>query len=175
MISPASLQKLREALGELERDLEQRSRELAELRQRVAPLREMVNYFGMRVAESPAAPSPPARTARNALVEILREAETPLHYRQLLELLRQRGVMVGGQDAAASVRSHLSHDERFVPVGNGLWDLTARARPKPADSATSAPPPVQAPYGGSAPARDVTDQPGLGEQPPAVQPDAGTG
>lgn len=130
------VRKLREGLEALEGEIEQRTRQLATLHQHATQLREMVAAFegedvgpvsGVDTGRMNVPPrQPPTKSVRNGLADLLRESGGPLHSRHLLDLLRDRGIIVGGQDPAAAVRSHLSHDPRFVSVGSGLWDLVSR-------------------------------------------------
>jgi len=47
----------------------------------------------------------------------------PLHRKNIFELLKVRGIHVGGQIPVNTVGSYLSTDDRFKNVGRGIWDL----------------------------------------------------
>lgn len=78
------------------------------------------------------------KEARNGLWEILRAAPGPMHARDLLVALQERGIEVRGKDPTNNVRAHLSHDDRFTSVGSGEWDLTSRVKSQDRSDASSA-------------------------------------
>jgi hypothetical protein len=170
VIKQRSLQKLQEVLHEYEREIDVRARNLEHLKQHVAHLRNLIEFTQATASEgaerAPEAPrersrAQPTKAARNALVDILREAGHPMHSRDLLQELYLRGVEVTGRDPATSVRSYLSHDTRFVSRGQGLWDLASRvngARPDLAGPSVAAQPP-RGPRGVELFEHEVADEP----------------
>ena len=58
----------------------------------------------------------------NTAEAIIREGG-PIHRRELLSLLDERGVIVGGEDTMANMSAYLSRDSRFVASGTGIWRL----------------------------------------------------
>lgn len=67
----------------------------------------------------------PAKTLRNAMVEILQERMRSIHYSDLPSLIEERGIEVRGKDPLRLVAAHLSNDERFKSIGNGIWGLAS--------------------------------------------------
>lgn len=142
MVSQMSVQKLQDVLEDLDWDIAERAKQLEALRQHAAQLRAALTFlqgpaYTERQAqlvteevverEALARPRPqPNKSVRNTLLEILREQGGPLHYRELTEMLFARGLVMGGRDPQGTVRSYLSHDDRFMPVGQGRWDLVSR-------------------------------------------------
>jgi hypothetical protein len=174
MIRPRSMQKLQDAMQDLEREVAVRTEALAQLKMHVQQLRELIAFVSATADDgagaSPLSTQPrsrmqPTKVARNALFEILREASGPKHSRDLLKQLQERGVEIGGKDPANNVRSYLSHDTRFVSCGQGLWGLRSRAngmRP-----ASSPHPEVGSPLSDSAASpRIVVAEPDPMEPPP---------
>lgn len=156
-----TVKSLQDALREVEREVEVRARDLEQRRQHAQSLRQMIAFYGAQeeatardeaaaaggdgAARMVRAAPQDTKVARNALYEILRETGRPMHYRVLLDALIARGVRVEGKDPGNNVRSHLSHDGRFVPVGGGVWDLASRAaapRETPVAAPAVAPQPV---------------------------------
>jgi len=60
---------------------------------------------------------------RNTVVAIMREESHPLHYKQIYERLKARGIAVRGKEPARNIIAHMSQDLRFVNVGRGMWTL----------------------------------------------------
>src|SRR5438874_115537 len=120
---------LQDALRDVEREIELRANDLDLRRQHAQTLRGLIAFYGTEAeGEAPQAAPPSARqsgsraprgeakVARNAMYNILRLAERPMHSRDLLSALKEQGIVVAGQDPINNVRSHLSHDTRFIPV-----------------------------------------------------------
>ena len=124
MATPSTLRLLQDALQAMEREIAGLQQEADQLRQMILRRTE-TDADGHPAPRMRATRARPTKAARNALVTILRDAGRPLHYNELTELLAAQGVVVGGRDPRASVRSHLSHDERFVPLGRGRWGLAS--------------------------------------------------
>jgi hypothetical protein len=58
--------------------------------------------------------------------EILIQEAKPLHYRQLLERIRERGVLIGGRDPGCTLIAYLGRDKRFIKapqLGRGYYQL----------------------------------------------------
>lgn len=132
MATAMYVQQMQEALDGLEQVIDARARELAEMKDTVARMRNLIDSLqrGVDEADVPletlSARLPPTKSVRNAIADILRDAGAPLHYRIIAEQLQQRGIKFGSRDPLGNVRSHLSHDERFVTLGQGRWDLASR-------------------------------------------------
>ena len=70
---------------------------------------------------SRAAPGAMEQT-KNAVTEILREKRRAMQTRELLELVRSRGVEVGGNDPVATLSARLSNADEFeLHKGFGWW------------------------------------------------------
>lgn len=68
---------------------------------------------------SPSTPGSGSATLR-AVGEILRERNTPMSTRELLPLVRAKGIEVGGKDALATLSARLSQ-KGVVTVKDGKW------------------------------------------------------
>ncbi len=66
-------------------------------------------------------------SVKDTIYEILRD-ESPLHRKDIYERLLQRGVHIGGKMPVNTVGSHLSNDDRFESLGNGVWDIAGVSR-----------------------------------------------
>ena len=60
-----------------------------------------------------------------AICEVLSNADAPLHRNEVLTRLEEREFFVSGKDKLGALSAYLSRDERFTPVGKGMWGLTA--------------------------------------------------
>ncbi len=140
----------RNKLKEIENVVRNIESDIAVLEARIAQLREWhrsaVEYQKFAEREESTAEALPAlyepsmrhtrvrtpvvqvKAVRNALFEILRESDGPMHPTELLPQLAQRGLLIEGDrdKATGNLRSHLSHDVRFHSVGSGKWDLVSR-------------------------------------------------
>lgn len=130
-----TIQGLQDAMQLLKREEENKSRALAETRQRIEELQRLIHHITAAsedVTEVSGVPargrSQPTKEVRNAMVDILKEAGRPMHSVDLLKALTDRGHKIVGIDPANNVRAYLSNDDRFLPVGRGLWDLASRVR-----------------------------------------------
>ena len=47
----------------------------------------------------------------------------PLHFKDIYQMLRERGVRVAGEDPVKNTGAHLSLDDRFLSSGSGIWEL----------------------------------------------------
>ncbi|MDP9370807.1 MAG: winged helix-turn-helix domain-containing protein [Chloroflexota bacterium] len=167
---------LQDSLRDVERDVQECTARLEQLRQYANWLRQMIAFYddsedgaatdvvdGSALRRSSVGlrtPPQAAKVARNALFEILRDAGRPMHSRDLLASLEERGVQVVGKDPVNNVRSHLSHDTRFRSVGGGEWDLASRSRAAgpntvpPAIWSREVAPPSTAPVAATVPLED---------------------
>lgn len=68
----------------------------------------------------------PPKSLRNAMWEILKEEGSPLHFKEIYERLKARGIQVAGKEPDRNVGAHLSADERFKSLGQGMWGLASR-------------------------------------------------
>lgn len=78
---------------------------------------------GRRQASAQAARSAPAMSpTREAVLAILKERGAPIETRDLLPLVRERGVQVGGKDPIATLSARLSNSDEFkTRRGVGWW------------------------------------------------------
>ncbi len=97
--------------------------ELGELDELISQLLGAIKHLSAQAGEF--ANQAPAKTIRNAMVEIFQEHGSAMHYGSLLPLLLRKGVEVNGKDPLRLVAAHLSNDDRFVSVGNGVWGLNS--------------------------------------------------
>lgn len=148
-----SAKQLQDLLRGIERDIQACRLELEKLTRYADTLREMAAdpRYGDGTGEPSeveAAPEQPVRPrgraasqetklVRNSLYEVLREAGGAMHGRELLDALSARNIEVVGQDPLNNVRSHLSHDQRFRPIGGGHWDLASRVGPSEAENSAA--------------------------------------
>lgn len=109
-----------------DRAIRELSRELGRLRQ----LRDRINDTIAGIEATLADCPPPAerpegepKQLRNAIHDLLREVGEPLHYREMLARLQERGVAINGKSPTRTLSAHLSNDFRFLPVGDGKWGL----------------------------------------------------
>lgn len=66
---------------------------------------------------------------RQAAVDVLAQADAPMHYRDISEAIARVGQGLGGQDPAETLLAALSRDPEFKRVGRGMYWLQARALP----------------------------------------------
>lgn len=62
---------------------------------------------------------------RDEMEHILQLENEPMHFKQIHRRLQDRGISVPGNDPARNVGAHLSGDQRFEPLGRGMWGLSA--------------------------------------------------
>jgi hypothetical protein len=112
-------------------------KEIQCLRKRLCRLESLAEDFGVEVdAEAAPKASAPAEAKavprakrgrrgaiRGGIVEILTEADKPVHAKDLLAALKERGVVVSGQDPLISLSRSLYAGDRFVNVGGNTWKL----------------------------------------------------
>lgn len=67
--------------------------------------------------------SPAGRRLDDAIYAILSESQGPMHYREIYNELRLKGINVPGENPARNVGAHLSLDKRFFNVDKGTWRL----------------------------------------------------
>jgi len=65
----------------------------------------------------------PGKEMDNTMQQILIERGQPMHPKIICDLLGKKGINVLGKNPANNTKAHLSLDDRFEPVGNGLWGL----------------------------------------------------
>lgn len=73
---------------------------------------------------------------KQGVLEILRSAEHPLHYRELAVMLSATGRALGGQDPAETLLAALGRDRDIVRVGRGTYWLRSRPLPDDPDRST---------------------------------------
>jgi hypothetical protein len=111
------LRKLHETLAQIEAERDR-------LAQQAEHFRSVIAYYEAQAGAAENQAAGP-RTLKNDLWHILQAAGGPLHYKDLYQRLRARGVHVPGTDPARNVGAHLSADPRFVSLGGGMWGLKA--------------------------------------------------
>ena len=57
----------------------------------------------------------------DAIYNLLKEAQTPLHRNVILTKVKERGLIISG--GISTIGAYLSMDERFKSVGKGIWTL----------------------------------------------------
>ena len=116
------LRELRIELDQTRRQHAESAEHTARLAKAVEHLEGVIEHLGANASE-PEMLSQPAKTVRNAMLDIFREHGAPLHYKDLHRLLLERNVEVNGKDPARTVGAHLSNDQRFKSLGAGFWGL----------------------------------------------------
>lgn len=113
--------------------------EIDHLRQELASKEQRLHHVLALLSNEPIAGESPPRRARprsgvtptaqllDMTEAILRERDSePMHYRDLTDEIRQRGGVIGGKDAAASLVSRMTQDkaQRFIrPTSKGFYAL----------------------------------------------------
>lgn len=116
------LQRKDDELAAVEADLIVR---LDDVRRQRASIADVSSMFEVDGVEADNSSNQPVKEIRNQIVEILQEVGRPIYYRDFVELLGLRGVSVRGKDSSKTISAHLSNDERFIKVGQGLWALSS--------------------------------------------------
>lgn len=104
---------------------------LAGIEVQITELQTQADHFRAVIAHYELAPSEsesrttPVKLVRNTMVEILKEEGKPLHFKRIYQRLRERGVEVAGKEPARNVGAHLSADDRFDSLGQGMWGLAS--------------------------------------------------
>jgi len=124
MVSRTTIRDIEDALGKIEQERDRLHMRLNEIDKQADALRTSLAFFSEAIKES-AENDVPAKTLRNAMVEILRETGHAMHYSSLAEALEGRGIQINGRDKAKNVGAHLSIDTRFHNVGKGMWALAS--------------------------------------------------
>lgn len=123
--------KREEVAAELERLRQQMNRLAGDVSVKEAQLRNLDDLLafeqGGAVPETVAARSSKGHFLDEAY-ELVRETEAGLYYKDLLERLTERGIVVPGQDPAANLIAHLTRDERFVRTARGTYGLRGTHR-----------------------------------------------
>jgi chromosome segregation ATPase len=83
----------------------------------------------LEVLAPPGASDRPAPAWRQAAVEVLTQAEAPVHYRDISTAIARVGQGLGGQDPAETLLAALSRDPEFQRAGRGLYWLKTRPLP----------------------------------------------
>lgn len=113
--------------------------EIDQLRQELASKEQRLHHVLALLSNEPIAGERPPRRARPCSAStptaqlldmaeaILRERNSePMHYRDLTDEIKQRGGVIGGKDAAASLVSRMTQDkaQRFIrPTSKGFYAL----------------------------------------------------
>lgn len=107
--------RLKQTLARIERE-QDRLRELA------GQFRGVINYLDEELDSEPP-PLTPGQEMDNMMEKVFAAHGRPMHPKIICEILVQKGINVQGENPVNNTRSHLSLDDRFEPVGNGLWGL----------------------------------------------------
>ena len=59
----------------------------------------------------------------DTIEEVLMDAQKPLHRKDILTGVIDKGVYIGGEKPLNSLSSYLSTDQRFRVAGRGIWEL----------------------------------------------------
>ena len=123
----AGQQRLQNDVRELEKKAQEVQRELERARSKLAHVEGFLNLEeekpqGMEPADSR---SPSKDEVCNAVEQVLRGNNSePMHYRELEEELRQRGIVILGKNPANGLVSRIHKDKRFVrPTRRGYYAL----------------------------------------------------
>ena len=108
--------KLKQTLVRIERERD-RLHELSD------HFRHVIEYLEEE-SDSEALPLTPGKEMDNAMERIFESDHTYMHPKIMLDKLTEIGIKVPGENPTNNTRSHLSLDDRFEPVGNGLWGLS---------------------------------------------------
>lgn len=130
---------LRKERAQLQAEIAAIDRELAEMRaEHLAKVKRLEHVEGLLGVEQGTSarlqpvqqvrrgrPVTPTATVLDMAEEVLRERKgEPMHYRELSEAIRGRGVVMGGKDPAGGLISRMSKDQRFVrPTSKGFYGL----------------------------------------------------
>ena len=109
-------------LRRLKHTLERIENERDKLDKLAEHFRGVITYYEKEPSGQPP-PLSPAQEMDNTIELILNAHGEALHPRIVYERLLERGIKVPGENPVNNTRSHLSLDDRFEPVGNGLWGL----------------------------------------------------
>lgn len=109
--------RLKQVLARIERERDRLSELADQFRGAIAYLDEE--------SDSELLPLTPGKEMDNAMQQILAARGQPMHPKIICDLLGEKGINVPGENPVNNTRSHLSLDDRFEPVGNGLWGLKA--------------------------------------------------
>jgi hypothetical protein len=66
----------------------------------------------------------------DSVFSLLQESHQPMHYKDMANTLKARGLQVSGIDPAATLLSRISRDERFKRVKRGTYGLKGWRKPK---------------------------------------------
>lgn len=69
---------------------------------------------------------PAERKPPDVAYDILLQEAKPMHYRELVERIREQGIAVGGRDPGSTLIAYLGRDKRFAKakeVGRGYYKL----------------------------------------------------
>ena len=79
----------------------------------------------VEVAEDESVTTPQKGTFKeqtaDAIYNVLKEAQRPLHRTVILTKVKERGLIIGG--GVSTIGGYLSMDDRFKNVGKGMWTL----------------------------------------------------
>lgn len=121
----------------IERVREERLKKLEELE----AIEKLLEVRDPEFVANPPAPGRTRRVTRNGppvpdmAYEVLAERGEPTHYTDLYDAMCLKGMSVPGQNPAANLLAQMSHDQRFVRRGRGVWGLAIWPSPEPANGA----------------------------------------
>jgi hypothetical protein len=128
-LTSAAESRLRDATAQL-RELEQRYRdteqEIARLRTEIGHLEGILQLHGVRLARNEVPQMLRALgvvDVADTVVEVIREAGVPLHFRAIEQRLRDRGVHGGGKDPANVLLAKYFDDARLYRPARGTYAL----------------------------------------------------
>jgi hypothetical protein len=55
--------------------------------------------------------------------KVIQEIGTPMYYRELAAMMKDRGLVIPGTDPAANLLTHMTRDERFDRIARGTYAL----------------------------------------------------
>jgi hypothetical protein len=131
---------LDERYRQLDSEFENLKAEVARIQERLDNVALERDYTGRLLAlRRPGSEEPPAKDGEQArtlpvemsadlVVELLEQAGTAMHYREIYDRIQKRGFKVGGQDPANTLLARYYNDPRLYRPQRGYYDLASRRR-----------------------------------------------
>ena len=118
-------------IRELMRRLDELEAEFAPVKARYDDLTERITYYRGAINDFAeygnfeGGQQLTTKDLRDQMVKVLEDAGIPLHYKFIYERLNQAGIKVPGEDPVRNTGAHLSGDDRFESLRQGIWGLSA--------------------------------------------------
>jgi hypothetical protein len=121
-------------LRDLRVRLEELERVLAEADAAANRVRAQVDGYRIVIADFESRGAPPgfvaAEVLRDEMERILEAEGQPMHRKDIYEKVVASGIRVAGDDPLSNAGAHMSADDRFRSIGNGLWGLSKWPEPR---------------------------------------------